>query len=451
MGRSLSGLQSLAAMLLVLAELAGIMPGRARAQPVQEGTTLNGLKPADLFGLADAAKAQGRPGDAKAIYRALSHDPDVEIRSEARFRLGQLLASEKRYKDAAITFRALLDEKPDAARVRLELARVLALMGDPDGAHRQIRQAEASGLPPDVATVVDQFANALRSTKRFGASVEVSLAPDTNINRATSATTLDTIIAPLTLDRDARARSGVGVKLGGQGYARLPVAPEVNLLGRASASASLYGEHQFDDVSGSLAIGPELNFRHDRLQPAVTATRRYYGGAFYAQTEGGSVNWMHLVGRRGQIETEVSVSRARYALNRLQDGMIYDGSVAVERAFSAKLGAILTLSADRQTALDPGYATTSGGPSFVVWRDLGKVTIYGTGAYRHLVSDERLFLYPRSRTDDYFRFSAGASFRKLAFAGLAPVVRLAWERNASTIGIYDYRRLFVETGITRAF
>lgn len=409
------------------------------------------LSAVELFAFAEQERSHGQLAEAETVYHALAKDPDPEIRAEARFRFGMLLADEKRYKDAALSFRALLDEKPDAARVRLELARVLALMGDSDGARRQIRQAQAAGLPADVATVVDQFASALRSTKRFGGSIEVSLAPDTNINRATSATTLDTIIAPLTLDRDARARSGVGIKLGGQGYARLPLSHGVTLLGRASVSARLYGAHQFDDISASLAVGPEWTLKHDRLQPAIVATRRYYGGHFYAQTEGGSVNWMHVVGRRGQIESEFSASRVRYAANDLQDGMIYDGSVAIERAFSAKLGGSLTLSATRQSARDPGYATTSGGPSVVVWRDLGAMTVYGTAAYRHLASDARLFLYPRSRTDDYVRVAGGMVFRKLAFAGLAPLVRVAWERNASTVGIYDYRRLSVETGITRAF
>jgi hypothetical protein len=420
----------------------------ARSAAAQETRRLSAV---ELFALGDQNRSNGQMADAETIYRALARDPDPEIRAEARFRLGMMLADEKRYKDAALTFRALLDEKPDAARVRLELARVLALMGDPDGARRQIRQAQAAGLPVEVATVVDQFANALRSTKRFGGSVELSLAPDTNINRATSATTLDTIIAPLTLDRDARAQSGLGVKLGGQGYARLPLSRGVTLLGRASASATLYGAQQFDDISASLAAGPEFTFRRDRLQPALVATRRYYGGHFYAQTEGASVNWMHVVGRRGQIESDFSAARARYALNDLQDGMIYDGSVAIERAFSARLGASLTLSATRQTARDPGYATKSGGPSLLVWRDLGAMTVYGTAAYRHLSSDARLFLYPRSRTDDFVRVAGGMVFRKLAFAGLAPLVRIAWERNASTVGIYDYRRVSVETGITRAF
>ena len=135
----------------------------------------------------------------------------------------------------------------------------------------------------------------------------------------------------------------------------------------------------------------------------------------------------------------------------MQDGWIYDGSLSIERAISQRVGVSVTLSANRQTARDPGYATTSGGITFLGWRDIGWSTLYANAAFRHLDSDARLFLYSKSRSDDFFRVSAGAAFRKLSVAGLAPVVRLAWERNRSTVGIYDYRRLSVEVGVTRAF
>ena len=97
-------------------------------------TERTGLSAIDLFKLAEERQRDGRPEEALALYDALSRDPHPEIRAEARFRKGQLLASEGRYTDAAVSYRALLDEKPDAAAVRLELARVLALAGEERGA-----------------------------------------------------------------------------------------------------------------------------------------------------------------------------------------------------------------------------------------------------------------------------------------------------------------------------
>src|SRR4051794_14867047 len=98
-------------MVLLLAALTG---------PAAAAETVKGLKAVDLFRIADQARAAQRIADAEAIYVALAHDPDPEVRAEARFREGMMLAGLKRYREAAGLFRALLDEKPGAARVRLE-------------------------------------------------------------------------------------------------------------------------------------------------------------------------------------------------------------------------------------------------------------------------------------------------------------------------------------------
>jgi len=114
---------------------------------------VSGLGAPDLFALAERNVNADRPADALAIYAALTRDPDIEVRSEARFRRGMLLGALKRYAEAAVEFRAFLDEKPGVARVELELARVLTAMGNERAARRALRQAQASGLPPDVAVV----------------------------------------------------------------------------------------------------------------------------------------------------------------------------------------------------------------------------------------------------------------------------------------------------------
>ena len=79
------------------------------------------LSAVELFGLADEARTAGRADQAETLYDALSHDPDPEIRAEALFRKGMMLGEQKKYRRAAVTFRHLLDEKPDATRVRLDV------------------------------------------------------------------------------------------------------------------------------------------------------------------------------------------------------------------------------------------------------------------------------------------------------------------------------------------
>ena len=62
------------------------------------------------------------------------------------------------------------------------------------------------------------YANALSAEKPLGASIEVALAPDSNVNRATRADTLSTVIGDFTLSDDAKSSSGLGLALRGQAY-----------------------------------------------------------------------------------------------------------------------------------------------------------------------------------------------------------------------------------------
>ncbi len=432
-------------------------PAPAPAPTVSpDGRSLSGLTPAQLFDIAEQARAAGHDADAIAIFKALSADPKIEIRSEARFRLGMMYAEQKHYTDSALAFRAILDEQPQAARVRLELARVLTAMGDEGGARQQLRQAQASGLPPQVALIVDRYAQALRSTKTFGGNFELAAAPDSNINRATSDKTLDTPLAPLQLSPDAQSQSGVGVHLSGQVFARLKLSPYVTLVPRLSGDGTFYKRGQFNDVSGSTLVGIEWQpDPKNRFTPSVGLTWRYYGNKPYVRTVTSDVRWTHVLGRRAQLETAFSYGNNTFQTNSLQDGEMFNLSVSLERALSARAGISVAVTSSRQTARDPAYSTATGGLSLVGWRDMGKTTLFVSATARRLESDAGLVLgflgaLPR-RQEWYLRGGVGATFRQIEIAGFSPVIRVGYERNISTVGIYDYRRVNLDFGITRAF
>lgn len=409
------------------------------------------LSATDVFALAGNYADVGRITEAAELYDALAQDPDPEIRAEARFRKGMMYAAAKRYEQAAEAFRALLNEKPDAARVRLELARVLAEMGDENGARKQLRQAEASGLPPDVAVTVDRFARAIQSPKHFGGSISLAVAPDSNINRATQSRTLDTVIAPIVLSRDARATSGVGLDVSGQIFAKMNVAGNLAVVPRLSGSADLYRDDTFNDVSGVALLGLEWRQGKDKWSPGVGHSWRWFGGAAYARSWVGSLEWLHPLGKRGQIVVSGSASSAHYLRNDLQSGALYSLTATIDRALDVRTGAELTLSATRQTARDPGYATASGGISLLGWRDLGAATVFASAGATRTEGDARLFLFPERRREWLLVGGVGATWRRFTVRGFAPTASIAYERNFSTVGLYDYRRIAATFGIVRSF
>lgn len=404
-----------------------------------------------LFALADTARDRGDIETAENAYRALAGDPDLEIRTEARFRLGMMFAAMGRGTEAALLFRQILDEQPNAQRVRLELARVLDLLGDDAGARRALREAQAGGLPPDVARFVDRYSAALRAQKPLGASFEFAIAPDSNINRATRSDTLGTVLGDFTLDEDAKQRSGIGVALRAQGYARTSISERVNLLARISGSADVYRRGEFNDLALGIAAGPEFRLGSDRVTAEAGYTWRWFGGDPYATTANIAVNYLHPLDRQSQLRATAAVGAIDNRRNPLQDGRSYALSLSYERALSSRAGIGASLSGERQDLRDPGYSTAGGQLTLFGYRDLGAATLIGTLGYGRIEADERLFIYPRRRIDDLYRASLGATFRQLTVAGFAPLIRVTAERNRSSIELFDYRRLRAEFGITRAF
>ena len=158
----------------VLASLALHAPG-ARAAGEDAPARSATLSAPALFAFADRARDAGDFAAAETAYRALAENPDLELRTEARFRLALMLADRMgKPREAAVELRRILDEKPRAARVRLELARLQARMGELGAAEREFRAVEAATtLPPEVERLVRFYANALSARKPFGGSIEL--------------------------------------------------------------------------------------------------------------------------------------------------------------------------------------------------------------------------------------------------------------------------------------
>lgn len=410
------------------------------------------LSAAQLFTLADEARTRHDFATAETAYRALTKDPKIELRTEARFRLGMMLADDlKRYLEAAIEFRRILDEKPNAARVRLELARMQAMLGNLSAARKELRAARAAGLPPAVEQIVRFYSRALDARKALGGSVELALAPDSNINRATRSDTLGTVIGDFALDRNAQAKSGIGLDLQGQGYARFGIEAAADLLVRVSSSATLYRDADFNDVTVGVQAGPQYNWDSNQLTFSFGPSWRWYGRDPYSMTIGGNVSWQRPMGKRSQLRLESGIAHVTNRRNALQTADDFTLSASLDRAFSARTGGGVQVYGFREAARDPGYSLASGGASFYLFRELGRTTLVGTLGYSHLQADERLFLYPKRRIEDRYNASLAVTLRSLRLASFAPLVRIKWERNRSSIEIYDYRRVAAEFGVTSAF
>ena len=315
--------------------------------------------------------------------------------------------------------------------MRLQLAQALVLAGDEGGARRALHQAQAGCLPPDITRIVAQFQSALRAVQPVGGSLEVALAPSTNINRATRSSTLETVIAPFELNEDARAQSGLGLKLAGQTYVRLPISDLLRWTLRASGQGFLYRQSQFKISSRNWKAGWNIQLENrvcSRRSAAACAGSA--GGHSCSATPPASTGC--ALGRRSQLDISAGVMHIDFRQNDLQDGTGIDLGAALEHAFTARSGGRISLAGQRLDARDPGYATAGGGMNLLYYREFGRTTAFASAGLSYLEADARIALLPCRRREWLARATLGAMLRQFSVRGFALVVRISHERNFST-------------------
>src|SRR5438128_6500 len=111
-----------AAILLIAAAALAPSFGASASTP---GAVTQTVSAAEMFALADRARDRGNAAMAETIYRTMFLDPSVDIRLEARFRLAKLESRRGNLGKAAVLLRRIIDERPGAGPVRLELAQLL--------------------------------------------------------------------------------------------------------------------------------------------------------------------------------------------------------------------------------------------------------------------------------------------------------------------------------------
>lgn len=405
----------------------------------------------DLFNLAETLKQRGTPQRAEPILALLARDPDSDVRNEARFRLAQMMEAKGRIRDAAVQLRQILDDRPDTPAVRVKLATLLHKLGDQDAARRELRAVRSAGLPPTVARFVDRLSASLQASKPLGFHVELALAPDSNINRSTRSDTLGTIFGDFTLDQDSKARSGIGAAVRGLAQARLPLAHNLELTGRASADANLYRDKDFSDISVDLSAGPEWRIGRTRLTAEAGVGQHYYAMKPYQRSLRIAGSMSRPIGSVSQARIDVAARWSDNRINDLQDGHGISTRLRLERALSPQMLVSGFVGVDRFIAKDDAYSTQSWSVGVTTFREVGRVTLIAGAEFGGLKAADRLALLPEKRSDRLTRFHVGAVFRQLEFAGFAPMTRLVIERNRSTIEYYDYQRTRTEFGISRAF
>jgi tetratricopeptide (TPR) repeat protein len=406
-----------------------------------------------IFDEADRLAIAKDFDQAVALLKIVTHDRNPDFRAEARVRIARYLTAAGDSYGAAYWYQQLLDEKPDAAAVRIELARLLAAMGEESSAARELRRAEAIGLPPEVSRAIRDATEAFRSNQPIGFNASIGIAPDTNVNSATSSDTINIFGLPFQLGDDGKAKSGVGLTFESNLIIRRPTNRLGRLITEISASGRLYRDNRFNDTTFAVRTGPELRVTTAiAFRPALTVGRRIYGTETLYDFFGVSGVEQFRADSKAQVTINQAVSRFSYSpMRKGQSGTAYTLGAAYDRALSGRFATRIGLTWNRANAADRQYATESVTGDVTLSRDFGHWTLYARGASTWLKGDAEFSLFGTPRDDHVEEADAGLLFRRISLFGLSPQIRLTYIHATSPVPLFRYNRLRSEFSLAKNF
>ena len=400
-------------------------------------------------------------------------EPQRDVRTDLLFRVGiaALAAAEradsdderrKLYDGAIDAFRAILVNRPELVRVRLELARTFFLKGQDGLARRHFELVLASGPPPPVALNILQFLATMRARKRWTGYFGAAIAPDSNLNAASESEVIyiDTPFGRLPFQRegDIAARSGFGLSLWGGGEYQRPLSERLRLRVGSDAMAREYPGGDYDQTFLTAHAGPRwLLGPITDISLLATAQRQWLGGHPYIDESGVRLEIdRRLLPRLAARGTAAWRQRDCRLHCDFRDGPVEDYTLALAWTPAPVLRVHMTV----------GYARDHA--ALEHWRNLSRWVRVGTSlalplgftlgtsaqmnrVYYDGEGRGHLTLYGRPRRDRIRSFSISVLNRAFTLYGFSPQLALIHEARLTNAQAQAYDRNRAELRFVRQF
>ena len=400
--------------------------------------------------LALALIRLNRITDARKLLEELRESPEAD-QSELNFLLGLADIADGKHDAAAKRFREILVNYPERIHVRLELARAFFFAGEDDGARYHFEYVLASKHPPEITATVREFLEKMDERQGWSFSFGMGIAPDTNINSATSHETVR--IGDLPFTPSERERSGVGVNWNLGALWRKPIPGKKRLIARGLVSQRNYEGSDFDDLQTHFAVGIRTLRAGGASDYEIFTRRRWFSDKPYSYDFGISFNNTHRFFQRLSIRENLQILRRFHddESNKSANGDIFFGSVRGVYGLTPVTALEFGLSATRTLAKTETRSQNSYSVSLGVRRE------FGFGISAGLTGDISYTLYDgvslggARRKEEARSLTLTLIKRDWSIFGFAPELAIVRTDNQSNVDIFDYTRTRANFGFTQQF
>ena len=395
--------------------------------------------------------------EARPIVDALSMAPNMAM--ETHFLAGYMAVETGDIDTAIKRFRASLAVDPKQTRVRLELARALMMRRRDGGASYHFRlAAQDTALTPEIRATIQQQRGILRTRKPWNLSAEFGFAPDSNINSGSSAETVDLVIGnqtiPVTLEPDARPRSGIGQTGSLSAGYRFKLNERTGFLVDAAGQGINYEGAAADDFSLQIAAGPE--FRPDEatsISVQAVGLQRWYGGSRAVTQAGARMAFQKTLNDTHRFGVTIDARHSASGFQADYSGWNLAAYATYERVIARSLIASASLFARSDRLNEAAFSSDEFGLTLGVGGELPRGINAGvTGTVSRATFGAPMAAFsPDPRGDWRVSGRVYAGLRSLRLIGFSPSISYTYTMNESSLPLYDSRRSRFAFALARYF
>jgi hypothetical protein len=422
------------------------------AQPLEN----HGAASTEVDAISDREFAQAlatylQSGDFNAALALLRARPDLAAMPAGVRLHAEVLAKLHRTDEAIAMLEQRLAKNRDDAVARFQLGEIHFAAHRDRAAALAYRLALAGRLDLTRGRIISARLSQIEDRRDLILSISASVAPDSNINGATSASTVELFGLPFNLSDDARRRDGVSATLAVSAERRLRLPGPLSVRNGVALALVETSGRAFDQSQLALFSGPSVRLaNHGQVSLLATYRRMTLGGAPFE-------TWR---GVKGEIEGFAtprnywsgSIHLDRIDGRRAQDGWSYglDASRTHLLGPSSLWRAGATLELRDTPGFDASFtdARLSGGRLFSL--------PLSVQAFAEPYARQRRFaqvsaLYGVRRIDHEVGANLRLSKRDWVVMGAFPFAQATLSKSASNVSLGRYSRQRLEFGFTRDF
>lgn len=391
----------------------------------------------------------------QAYTLALAHRNELEGEILFDFYYGVAAIRTGHVHEGVFALERVIMRRPGFARARLELARGYFLLEEDRRARDHFNAVLARDLPAPVQATVEDYLQALRQrADRYSTvvrgHVEIGGGHDSNVNSATSADTVDSVLGPLVLDDAGKAREDGFARIAGGIHVSRPATDRASVFVAAGAEGRAHAdEDDFDSARVNGRVGTVLRGERAQTTLGLRAQRFYVAGERYQDLAGLSADLRYRLSGALAAHGGAQYLRLRYPDQEERDSALWVLSGGVTRVWEHRLRPVASV-----VAFGGSERADEDAGQMLVDRDLFGVngmlrlqlapqwTLTGRAQYRRSDYVEEQPIFGTAREDDYYELELDLAWEPAAAWRLGPSLRHG--ENDANIDVHDYDRTVVE-------